>query len=166
MVSQKNRQYMLYFELVGTLLDSPEFIRLDRFSHHYGVSRMRHCINVSYYSFVLCKRLGLDYTAAARGGLLHDLFFYECSKKRFGALKHAALHPKLALRNAERLTALTDKEKDIIAKHMCLFDKVLPRYAESYVVSMVDKYCAVYEALYGVFQLLRLKIAWAYGWAA
>ena len=27
----------------------------------------RRCINVSYYSFVLCKRLGLDYTAAARG---------------------------------------------------------------------------------------------------
>ena len=116
MVSQKNRQYMLYFELVGTLLDSPEFIRLDRFSHHYGVSRMRHCINVSYYSFVLCKRLGLDYTAAARGGLLHDLFFYECSKKRFGALKHAALHPKLALRNAERADSIDRQGKGYHSK--------------------------------------------------
>ncbi|MEG2670187.1 MAG: hypothetical protein RR957_06945 [Oscillospiraceae bacterium] len=150
MVSDKNRRYAEYFSYVENLIDTPEMKRLEEFSHHYGVSRLRHCINVSYYSFLVCKKLGLDYGAAARGGLLHDLFFYECAKKRFGAFKHAALHPKLAFRNAEKLTALSPIEKDIILKHMCMSSLVVPRYRESYIVSFVDKYCAIWEAAYGL----------------
>lgn len=159
MVCETNRQYSEYLKCVEALLETPEVQRLEGFTHHYGVSRLHHCINVSYYSYLICKKFHLDFEAAARGGLLHDLFFYECSKKRFGALKHAALHPKLALRNAEKLTSLSDLEKDIILKHMYLSSLVSPKYAESYLVSFVDKYCAVYEAMYGVYQVMKFKLA-------
>jgi uncharacterized protein len=38
-------------------------------------------------------------------------------------------------------------EKDIIEKHMWPLTLRLPRYKESYVVLMVDKYCALTETL-------------------
>jgi uncharacterized protein len=38
-------------------------------------------------------------------------------------------------------------EKDIIEKHMWPLTLRLPRYKESYVVLMVDKYCAFSETL-------------------
>ena len=69
----------------------------------------------------------------------------------------SAIHPKLALRNAERLTELSELEKDIITKHMWLCSTAIPKYKESYVVSLVDKYSAVYEALYGVYKKLYTK---------
>ena len=149
MVTEFNKDYEEFLDIVRDIYEKDEFKSLDYCSHHYGVSRKAHCINVAYYSYVICKKAGLDYVAAARGGLLHDLFHYECRSKRFGALKHAALHPKLALRNAEKLTKLSPKERDIILTHMFLCAKVLPHCRESYIVSMVDKYCAIWEAVHG-----------------
>lgn len=161
MVKKTHKFYEEFYDIVNDILNAPEFQKLASLKHHYGVSRMHHCINVAYYSFILCKKLHLDYRAVARAGLLHDLFYYECSKKRFGMLRHAAIHPKLALRHAERLTTLSHKEKDIILKHMWLCGTAVPLYPESYIVSCVDKYSAVYEAMYGVVQLCRLKLAFA-----
>lgn len=159
MVKETHKSYAEFYSIVDDLLHAPDFVKLDLLKHHYGVSRMHHCINVAYYSYILCKKLHLDYRAVARAGLLHDLFHYECSKKRFGALRHAAIHPKLALRNAQKLTTLSKKEKDIIVKHMWLCSTAIPRYAESYIVSCVDKYSAVAEAFYGMIQLCKLKFA-------
>lgn len=159
MVKESHKFYNEFHSIVGDLLSTSVFLELDFLKHHYGVSRMRHCINVAYYSYILCKKLHLDYRAVARAGLLHDLFHYECSKKRFGPLRHAAIHPKLALRNAEKITSLSTKEKDIIAKHMWLCSTAVPHYPESYVVSCVDKFSAVYEALYGMIQSCKVKSA-------
>ena len=77
MVNSDNNLYREFLDTVGDLINAPEFRMLDKCRHHYGVSRMQHCVNVAYYSFVVCRRLGLDYRAAARAGLLHDLFYYE-----------------------------------------------------------------------------------------
>ena len=60
MVSNASKKYEEYASLVQDLLDAPEVLRLDWCRHHYGVSRMRHSINVSYYSFVICKKLHMD----------------------------------------------------------------------------------------------------------
>ncbi len=157
MVNDTKKNYPEYAAIVQDLLSSSAVQKLDSCTHHYGVSRMRHSINVSYYSFIICKKLHMNYCAVARAGLLHDLFHYECKVKRFGMLRHAAIHPRLALRNAQRLTTLSDMEKDIILNHMWLCGKALPRYKESYVVSLVDKYTAVYEALYGVCHKLKQR---------
>lgn len=66
MVNADNNLYNEFLEIVEDLIYTPEFRKLDECSHHYGVSRMQHCINVAYYSFVVCKKLKLDYVAAAR----------------------------------------------------------------------------------------------------
>ena len=41
--------------------------------------------------------------------------------------------------------SLNNIEKDIIEKHMWPLTLRLPKYKESYVVLMVDKYCALFE---------------------
>ena len=58
---------------------------------------------------------------------------------------HAFIHPRVALRNAERITKLSPMEKDIILKHMWGLTLARPKYEESVIVSLVDDYEAVHE---------------------
>ncbi len=138
-----NVSFREYYNCVKDILHSDEVQRLDSFSQHAHVSRLNHSISVSYYSFMLCKKLGLDARAAARGGLLHDLFFYDWRDKvEMGW--HVVVHPIRALENAEKLCELTPREKEIIVKHMFPFCR-LPKYPETHIVSLMDKVCACSE---------------------
>ena len=49
--------------------------------------------------------------ATARAGLLHDLFYYDWRVTKFDRGTHAWIHPRIAVRNAEKLTVLTPREK-------------------------------------------------------
>lgn len=158
MVDTSNNLYDEFLDVVGDLINTPEFKKLDEYSHHYGVTRMQHCINVAYYSFTVCKKMGLDYVAAARAGLLHDLFYYDWHETGISMVKHAILHSRIAVKNAEKITELSDLERDIIKSHMWLCGKMWPRHKESYIVSMADKICAVWEAGYGV----KNRLAYAF----
>jgi len=115
------------------------------FKHHYGSNRYEHCISVAYTSYKICKALGLDHVSAARAGVLHDLFLYDCEDPETRPKKHISEHPKVALDNAEKLFILNDIEKDIILKHMWPVTFSSPRYLETLVVTFVDKYCAIKE---------------------
>ncbi len=155
MVDANNNLYREFLDVIENLIDAPEFKRLSECRHHYGVTRMQHCINVAYYSFVVCRRLGLNYRAAARAGLLHDLFYYDWNSETMSFKQHAYSHSKDALKNAEKLTELTELERDIIKNHMWLCGAIWPRYRETYIVSVADKICALWEACRGV----RVKAA-------
>ena len=63
-----------YICCVNELLESKNVKELDNYSQHLNTSRLQHSINVSYYSYLICKRLKFDYKSAARAGLLHDLY--------------------------------------------------------------------------------------------
>ena len=78
--------------------------------------------------------------------MLHDLFFYDWRTTKFDEGTHAYMHPRIAVKNAEKITELSDLEKDIILKHMWGATIAPPKYKESYIVTMVDKYWAVKEA--------------------
>ncbi|HAZ9324202.1 TPA: hydrolase, partial [Enterococcus faecium] len=58
----------------------------------------------------------------------------------------AYIHPRIAVKNAEKITDLSDLERDIILKHMWGATIAPPKYKEGYIVTFVDKYCAVKEA--------------------
>lgn len=62
---------------------------------------------------------------------------------------HSEVHPKIALKNARQLTELTELEEDIILSHMFMtcMKSPRPRFRESWIVSMMDKYCAINEFL-------------------
>ena len=136
-----------YIQIIEDLFTNPTVQQMKSFRQHYQTSCLEHCLEVSYISYIICRKLGLDFAAAARAGLLHDLFLYDWrhSRKKLNLESyHAFIHPKIALENASKLFELTDKERDIIVKHMwpvTLFD--LPKYKESFIITLVDKYSAL-----------------------
>lgn len=134
-----------FYNIINDILNNDVVQSLNSFKHHYGSNRFEHSISVAYYSYKLCKLLGLDYISVARAGLLHDLFLYDCENPKTRPKFHIWKHPKTALINAEKLFVLNNKEKDIILKHMWPTTFVPPKYFESFIVSCVDKYCAFME---------------------
>ena len=139
---EQDQEFMKY---VGHLIDHPRFQRLDGIIQHQHSTRMEHSINVAYTSFRIARKLGWDSKSTARGGLLHDFFYYDWRVTKFNK-GHAWVHPRIAVRNARKLIDLNKKEEDIILKHMWGATIAPPRYKEGYIVTMVDKYGAVKEA--------------------
>lgn len=59
-----------YFDTISDLIDTQEVQALKKCSQHMATSRFQHSLNVSYYSFLICRKFGLDAYSAARAGLL------------------------------------------------------------------------------------------------
>ena len=130
-----------YKQIVSDIIDNNEYKKLANIKHH-DETRMKHCIKVSYYSYWIAKILRLDYYSTARAGMLHD-FYFERTKEKEKKLDKIKLfstgHPKDAVINACKYFNLSEKEKDIIKSHMFPIDYRIPKYAESWIVSFVDK---------------------------
>jgi uncharacterized protein len=141
----KARQLALFESSIRDLMLSPVVHSMDQYIHHGQVTCLEHCLSVSWHSYLVCRRLGLDYRAAARGGLLHDLYLYDWHFADSHTGLHGFNHPATALRNARRYFSLNLREQDIIAKHMWPMTIIPPRHRESLVVCLVDKYCALIE---------------------
>jgi uncharacterized protein len=135
--------------LVSDILTHEEFLKLKEYHHHTN-HIYDHVTRVSYIAYRISKALGLDYYAAARGGLLHDFFLYDWRERKSQDEKrssHGKEHPYIALENAQKYFTVNAKEADIIVKHMFPKTFSLPRYRESFIVSLSDKIAAVYEYL-------------------
>jgi uncharacterized protein len=134
-----------YGSCVGDLLENATVQSMSGYIQHGDISCLEHCKNVSFKSYLICKVLKLDYRSAARAGLLHDYFLYDWHEphRRW----HGFHHPRSALVNATRDFGLNGMEKDIIAKHMWPLTLIPPRYRESLIVGLADKYCTVMEVL-------------------
>ncbi|MHA8138387.1 HD domain-containing protein [Lactobacillaceae bacterium Scapto_B20] len=136
-----------YVSIVSDLLDQPLVQKMANVVQHHHSTRLKHSIYVSYVSYRIAKKLHLDYRATARGGLLHDFFFYDWRITKFNLGSHSFIHPRVALKNAEKITELSPVERDIILKHMWGFTLARPKYKESIIVSLVDDYAAIHEFL-------------------
>lgn len=146
-----------FLEIINDILANKSIQNLKLYKHHYAYTRLEHCLSVSYYTYVICKFLHLDYKSAARAALLHDLFFYDCEDKISRPKNHIKNHPKIALENANKLFNLNKKEQDIILKHMWPLTFSPPKYLESFIVTIVDKYCAFKEwSIYCAFYILKI----------
>ena len=116
--------------------------------HHPGASCYEHSVFVAYVSFRLARRWGLDVRSAARGGLLHDLYLYDCRDRTAHPGNQCMDHPEFALRNARALCGrLNAKEENIIISHMWPLARRMPRYREALVVNLADKLCATAEVV-------------------
>lgn len=133
---------------IGDLLHTPEVQSMKNIPHHPGVPCYEHSVFVSYMAFRMARRWRLDFHAAARGGLLHDLYLYNPHDRSAYEGNQCFAHPKAALRNADALVKnLTDKEKNIIISHMWPLARHMPRCAEACVVNLADKVCCTAELL-------------------
>ena len=136
-----------FIQMIDDLLNNDTVKQMKNFRQHYETSCFDHCLIASYYCYLYGKKFNLDYVSCARAAMLHDLFLYDWRKKqddRKGL--HAFTHPKTAYKNASKLFALNEKEKDIILKHMWPVTIALPKYKESYLLTLIDKYCALNES--------------------
>ena len=147
-----------YVAIISDLLAQPAVQKLANYTQHHHSNRLQHSIAVSYDSYKIAKRMHLDYRSTARAGLLHDLFYYDWRTTKFDLGTHAFIHPRVALRNAEKITPLNKNEKDIILKHMFGATMAVPRYPESLIVSLVDDFEAEHEFFGPLRAKLRRKI--------
>lgn len=138
-----------YYWCVKDLLESDVVSSMNQFTHHGNTTCFQHCLNVSYYNYRVCKALGLNARSAARAGLLHDLFLYDwhTTKMPKGEALHGFSHPQKALNNAKQYFDLDACEQDIILKHMFPLTLTMPKYRETVVITIVDKYCGVLEVI-------------------
>lgn len=143
---EKDKEYL---EDVKELLENDAVKSMHNYIQHGTTTTFDHCLSVSYLSYKLAKKLNLDAKSTARAGLLHDLFLYDWHKVAHNKPlfeKHGFTHPQVALNNACKYFELNEIEKDIIAKHMWPLTLThVPKYKESMVVTMVDKYCSTKE---------------------
>jgi uncharacterized protein len=140
----------------GDILKSEGFKRSDRHMQHGDVSVMKHSIRVAGTALGLSKKLGIKVSEKdlVRGALLHDYFGYDWHGKKVGLYEilhfykmHGFTHPTTALENAERDFDLTDRQRDIIKKHMWPLTIKTPACREAWIVTLADKYCSTMETL-------------------
>lgn len=144
-IKEKAEKDTEFQNIVKELIENETVLEMKNYMQHCDTDCFEHCYTASYYSYRLCKKLKLDYKSAARAAMLHDLFLYDWRVKNDRTGLHAFTHPQTACDNAERLFELNEKEKDIIKKHMWPVTVVPPKYKEGYVLTLVDKYCAIEE---------------------
>ena len=118
---------------------------MGRWNHHGRITTLDHSLFVAYWSYRAARKFGWDEAAAARGGLLHDLYLYDSKDKSAHPGLQCFDHPRAAARNAAELTALSDKERNIILSHMWPLGGQLPRSREAWLVDLVDTFCAALE---------------------
>lgn len=163
----ENKQIIIdEFNLIITdILNNNTVNQMKNFRQHYDTSCFEHCKNVAFYSYLVCRKFNLDYEAAARAGMLHDLFLYDWRKKTADRKRwHGFRHPRIALNNSNKIFILSNKEQDIILKHMWPLTVIFPKYKESFVVSCVDKFCAIKESYEHYKKNYKIQKAYRYAY--
>lgn len=139
----------LFEKIAEPIVTHHKMLMTKKLVQHGNVSVFAHSLAVAAYSEKLAKKLGIDYDRKSliRGALLHDFFLYDWHKiNDVGDGLHGFAHPNTASKNALKYFKLNKKELDIIRKHMWpLTLTKIPRYRESWLVCMADKYCSLLE---------------------
>ena len=128
---------------------NPVLFRLYHIRQHRTSNTYRHVCMVTKTAieFSIKKGYDIDYFAMIRGGLCHDLYFFDWRERPLTVFTHGFTHPKIALANATKEFNFSDKEKDIIRNHMwplTLFH--YPKSKEAKIISLMDKCVALREA--------------------
>ena len=131
---------------ISDIVLNKEFNRLNKERHH-GITRYEHSMRVAKYTYKVCRKIKSSrIREATRAALLHDFFENEELKgnKSFRMLN---LHPNVALKNSKKYYKLDKVQEDIIVKHMFPLTLSLPKYKETWIVSLVDKIVSSYEMI-------------------
>lgn len=154
-----------FLNIVDELINNETVQEMKNYRQHYETSCFDHCYMVAYYCYVICKKYHLDYVSATRAAMLHDLFLYDWRIRQPGRKGlHAFTHGKLACENASKLFDLNQKEKDMIKNHMWPVTLQFPTSIEGFILTFVDKYCAVSETLYVFKSRMFMKKAFRYAY--
>ncbi len=153
---QNWKNYKKTYKYGKDILKSPKFQKSEQFIQHGTMSVRKHSIRVAMTALKISQMLPMKIKKRdlVRGALLHDYFLYDwhhikvtpANLLRFYEM-HGFTHPATALRNADRDFRLSNREKDIIRKHMWPLTIVPPMCREAWIVTIADKYCSLMETL-------------------
>ncbi len=134
-----------YLDIVSDILENHEFQKRKEWKHHENCSLYEHLLVVSYLSYRICKKKGLNYKDAAIGGLLHD-FYKEPWQEHLGEKRpffkqHGFVHAHEAMVNAYKVfpDLMNDRIANIIERHMFPLNIIPPKYKEGWIVTYADK---------------------------
>lgn len=138
------RENKEYYEIVKPILESEEFLKRKDFPHHYNESVYEHVLRVSFDCYKIGKKRKLDYKALAIAGLLHDFYEkpWQSDFERKPLLqKHGFTHAENARKNALKFfpNLMNEKIESMITTHMFPLNKKIPKYKESWILTLVDK---------------------------
>lgn len=135
----------IFYDIYTEFYNVNKFRELKNIVHH-GTNRLDHINRVAKLSFMISKKLGLDYISCTRGAILHDFFTTDDVSKNDNKYRDfLKMHPVDALNNSNNYFELNEIESDIILSHMYPITKDKPKYAESKVVCITDKLVSYYE---------------------
>lgn len=140
--------HMQFWSLAEKLIQESELSSTAAFIQHGNTTVLLHSIAVAYYSYLIAslfKRKDLFKSQLITGALFHDYFLYDWHIPDKSHRLHGFHHPRRALENTQKILNLTERERDIIVRHMFPLTLIPPKYFESILVCVVDKSCSVYE---------------------
>lgn len=132
--------------IIDELISNDTVQKMKNYKQHFDTSCYDHCYLAAYYCYLICKKLNLDYKSATRAAMLHDMFLYDWRDKTSHSRFHAFHHGKTACINACKLFDLNRKEQDMIIKHMWPVTLAFPASVEGFILTFVDKFCALFES--------------------
>ena len=151
---EADKEYQSLLTFFGSdILGSENYLKLKSFIQHGNVTVFEHSIHVALCAIKLNRKMGIGgrEREIIRGALLHDYFLYDWHDGEAPGNIHPKLHgfyhPGIALKNATRDFTLSEREKEIIKKHMWPLTVKPPRCREAWVVCMADKYASTLETL-------------------
>ncbi|MBQ3021058.1 MAG: HD family phosphohydrolase [Bacilli bacterium] len=139
----KSTNKISFDNIAKNIINKDKFNKLKYESHH-GLTRYNHVLRVSKFTYKITKFLKMDYVSATRAALLHD-YYTQSDLENISEIKKLNMHPYVASKNALKDFNLNKKELNAIESHMFPLGKTLPKYAESWVLTTVDKSVATYE---------------------
>jgi uncharacterized protein len=132
--------------LTKDIISNKDFNKLKNDLHH-GITRYDHSYRVAKWTYKICKLFSMrNGEKTTRAALLHD-FYTNGDLEGLSSVKKLGAHPNVALNNALKYYDLDYLEQDIIKSHMFPCNLTVPKYKESFLVSMVDKTVATYEMI-------------------
>lgn len=145
----RNKDKAEFKKVIGHIEKHDIVQEMKQYNHHSNTNCYQHSMHVSYYNYKICKKLGWDAKAGAKAGLLHDMFLYDWHyyKPKQGERLHGFEHPIKSLKNARTYFNITEKEGDMISKHMFPLTITPPKYKETYVIVLTDKFCSTCEVI-------------------
>ncbi len=139
-----NREVIVFLR---EMLEDSRLAEMGEINQHGNTKCLWHTLAVVYCALAIAKRLHINVNKRAliRGGILHDYFLYDWHDGKKERRIHGFTHPGIALKNAEQDFVLSDRERDIIRKHMFPLTVIPPATREAWLICMADKICAFKE---------------------
>ena len=142
-MKNKNEEFE---NIIKDIINNDTVKKMKNYRQHFNTSCYDHCYMASYYCYKIAKKFNWDYISVARAAMLHDFFLYDWRKRENNRKGfHAFTHGNTACQNACKLFDLTEKEQNIIKRHMFPVTPIPPSSKEGLLLTLVDKYCGLIE---------------------